>query len=68
MRRRFVFLAIALAIPFGLLKADDQGPVEKTVNTVKNVATKTGQTVSHGAKATGSALSNGAEATERTVW
>jgi len=78
MTKAFLFLAIAATVPLLSVRADDQGPVQKTTNTVKKVAHQTsdavvngakatGRTISNGAKATGTAVSNGTKATERTV-
>jgi hypothetical protein len=67
MRRFIAILVVVLVSPFGLLKADDQGPVKKTGEMVKSTADATGRTISHGAKRTGQFLSNGAKATARTV-
>ena len=78
MKRFFALLMIAAAVPCASVRADDQGPVEKTTNTVKKAAHETSNAVvkgakatrtavSDGAKATGSAVSNGTKATERTV-
>jgi hypothetical protein len=78
MRKIIWFSIIAAGVPFLSVKADDQGPVQKTTNTVKKVAQQTsdtivngakatGRTISNGAKATGNTISNGAKATERTV-
>ena len=65
--RHFAFLIILL---FGAslgVRADDQGPVEKTGQTVEKAATKTGKTVEHAASATGQTVKHGTQATERTV-
>jgi hypothetical protein len=78
MRKIFLFSVVAAAVPFLSVRADDQGPVQKTTDTVKEVAGKTshaiangaratGRTISNGVKATGNAIYNGAKATERTV-
>jgi hypothetical protein len=67
MRRFIAILAVALMSPFGLLKADDQGPVQKTGRMVTTTAQATGRTISHGAKKTGQLLSDSAKATARTV-
>jgi hypothetical protein len=70
MKKLHALLAIAVLLPLGLVIAQDQnqpGPVEKTENKAKKVASKTGEAVTNTAKATGSAISNGAKATERTV-
>jgi hypothetical protein len=67
MKKILVLLLTAAAIPFASLRADDQGPVQKTTNTVKKVAHQTGDAIVNGAKATGRTISNGAKATERTV-
>src|SRR5271166_2508648 len=50
--RHFALITIlSLGVSFAL-RADDQGPVEKTGKTVEKAAVKTGQTVEHGAQAT----------------
>ena len=67
MKKIFVFFLIAAAIPFASLRADDQGPVQKTTSTVKKVAHETSDGIVNGAKAAGRTISNGAKATERTV-
>jgi hypothetical protein len=67
MRKLCAILVIVLASPFGLLRADDQGPVQKTGQTIKKTAHATEQTLSNGARQTGRTLSNGAKATARTV-
>ncbi len=67
MRKVILFSIIAAGVPFLSVKADDQGPVQKTTNTVKKVAQQTSDTIVNGAKATGRTISNGAKATERTV-
>jgi hypothetical protein len=67
MKRFFALLMIAAAVPCASVRADDQGPVGKTTNTVKKAAHETSNVVVNGAKATGTAVSNGAKATERTV-
>ena len=67
MRKVILFSIIAAGVPFLSVKADDQGPVQKTTNTVKKVAQQTSDTIVNGAKATGRTISNGAKATERIV-
>jgi hypothetical protein len=67
MRKVILFSIIAAGVPFLSVRADDQGPVQKTTNTVKKVAHQAADTVVNGAKATGRTISNGAKATERTV-
>jgi hypothetical protein len=67
MKKIFVFFLIAAAIPFASLRADDQGPVQKTTSTVKKVTHETSDAIVNGAKATGRTISNGAKATGRTV-
>ena len=65
--RHFVFFII---LSFGAslaVRADEQGPVEKTGKTVEKAATKTGETVEHAATATGRTIKHGTQATERTV-
>ena len=65
--RHLVFFSILL---FGAslgVRAEDQGPVEKTGKTVEKAATKTGKTVEHAASATGKTVEHGTQATERTV-
>jgi hypothetical protein len=68
MRRIFLFLVVGAAVPFLSVRADDQGPVQKTTNTVKKVAGKTSDTIANGAKATGRTISNGAKATGNTIY
>jgi hypothetical protein len=67
MRKVILFSIIAAGVPFLSVRADDQGPVQKTTNTVKRVAHQAADTIVNGAKATGRTISNGAKATERTV-
>ncbi len=51
--RKFTFIILAvLGLPFGLIWAQDQGPVQKTEKTVKKTATDTGETIKKGTKAT----------------
>jgi hypothetical protein len=65
---RHFALIIVLSLGASLaVRAEDQGPVEKTGKTVEKAATKTGQTVEHAASATGQTVKHGAQATERTV-
>src|ERR1700731_414114 len=62
--------AILIILSFGAslaVYAEDQGPVEKTGQTVEKAAKKTGQTVEHAASATGQTVKHGTQATERTV-
>jgi hypothetical protein len=67
MRKHFAILSIfLLGVSLGV-RAEDQGPVEKTGKTVEKAATKTGKTVEHAASATGQTIKHGTEATERTV-
>ena len=68
MRRIFLFSVLAAAVPFLSVRADDQGPVQKTTNTVKKVAGQTGDKIVYGAKATGRTISNGAKATGNTIY
>jgi hypothetical protein len=78
MRKVILFSIIAASVPFLSVRAEDQGPVQMTTNTVTEVAQKTsdtivnaakatGRTISKGANATGNTISNDAKATERTV-
>ena len=67
MKKILVFLLMVAAIPFASLRADDQGPVQKTTNTAKKVVRQTSDAIVNGVKATGRTISNGAKATERTV-
>jgi hypothetical protein len=67
MKKIWVFFLIAAAIPFASLRADEQGPVQKTTNTVKKVAHEAGDAIVNGARTTGRTISNGAKATGRTV-
>jgi hypothetical protein len=67
MKKVLFFFVIAAAIPLTSLRADDQGPAQKTTNTVKKVAHQTGDAIVNGARATGRTISNGAKATEQTV-
>ena len=67
MKRFFALLMIAAAVPCASVRADDQGPVEKTTNTVKKAAHETSNAVVNGAKTTGTTVSNGAKATGSAV-
>ena len=67
MRKHFAILSIFLFGASVVVRAEDQGPVEKTGKTVEKAATKTGQTVEHAASATGQTVKHGTQATERTV-
>ena len=66
MRHLALTIILSLGVPLAM-RAQDQGPVEKTGQTVEKAAKKTGQTVEHGAKATGQTVEHGAQATERTI-
>src|ERR1700724_259944 len=65
--RHLAFFSILLFCASLAVRAEDQGPVEKTGKTVEKAATKTGKTVEHAASATGRTVKHGAQATERTV-
>src|ERR1700733_7457255 len=65
--RHFAILTILLFGASLAVRAEDQGPVEKTGKTVEKAATKTGKTVEHAASATGQTVKHGTQATERTV-
>jgi len=51
--RHFAFTIVLLLGASLAVRAEDQGPVEKTGTTVEKAAKKTGQTVEHAASATG---------------
>jgi hypothetical protein len=62
-----LIIALSLGVSLAARAQQDQGPVEKTGQTVGKAAKKTGQTIEHGAQATGRTVEHGAQATERTV-
>jgi hypothetical protein len=66
--RKFMFIILAaLGLPFGLIWAQDQGPVQKTEKTVKKTATDTGETIKKGTKATARTVGKGIENTGKTI-
>jgi hypothetical protein len=66
--RKFTFMILAaLALPFGLSWAQDQGPVQKTEKTVKKAASDTGETIKQGTKATARTVGKGIENTGKTI-
>jgi hypothetical protein len=62
----FIILA-ALGLPFGLIWAQDQGPVQKTEKTVKKAASDTGETIKKGTKATARTVGKGVENAGKTI-
>src|SRR5580704_3409830 len=66
MRHFALIIVLSLGVSFAL-RADDQGPVEKTGKTVEKAAVKTGQTVEHGAQATERTVGKGLKKTGNTL-
>jgi hypothetical protein len=64
--RKFTFIILAV-LPFGLIWAQDQGPVQKTEKTVKKTASETGETIKKGTKATARTVGKGIENTGKTI-
>jgi hypothetical protein len=65
--RHFALITIlSLGVSLGA-QAQDQGPVEKTGQTVEKAAKKTGQTIEHGAQATERTVGKGLKNTGNTI-
>src|ERR1700732_2184749 len=65
---RHFALIIVLSLGASLaVRAQDQGPVEKTGKTVEKAAVKTGQTVEHGAQATERTVGKGLKKAGNTL-
>ena len=65
--RHFALIAILSPGVSFAVRADDQGPVEKTGKTVEKAAIKTGQTVEHSAQATERTVGKGLKKTGNTL-
>jgi hypothetical protein len=66
MRHFGLMMILSLGISLAV-RAEDQGPVQKTGQTVEKAAVKTGQTIEHGAQATGRTVGKGLKKAGNTL-
>src|SRR3982074_3221449 len=64
--RKFTFIILAV-LPFGLIWAQDQGPVQKTEKTVKKTDSETGGRIKKGTTATARTVGKRIENTGKTI-